>query len=171
MLSREMVLWTLTEIYLYCSITYSNNCNNSRSLKSSFEKNALHTGRFSFVIHTMDSTLSKHTSLLLARSSDRGYFCPSLYHSGGCNWCLVHPAPYNSHVSLRQIAIRPIACISFMTELVQSREDALTRASFCSFILTASLYAWFSLAPNRPGPLPFLFRSSSTFLLSSAGTL
>lgn len=35
--SREMESWTMTEIYLYCSITYADDCNNSCSLQSSFE--------------------------------------------------------------------------------------------------------------------------------------
>lgn len=72
---------------------------------------------------------------------------------------------------LRQMAVRPNPHTSLTAEALQSRGDALTFASFCSFLMTASLYAWLSLAPKYLGPLPFLFGDSSTFSLLSAATL
>lgn len=60
---------------------------------------------------------------------------------------------------------------SLTAKALQSRGDSLTFASFCSFLMTASLYIWLSLAPKYPGPLPFLFGDSSTFSLLSAGAL
>lgn len=62
----------MTEIYLYCSITYTNNCNNSYSLKSSFEKMACI--QEDFLISMIDPTFSKCTSLHLAKSSGKGFF-------------------------------------------------------------------------------------------------
>lgn len=63
----------------------------------------------------------------------------------------------------RRMAVRHIPRASLMAEAFQSRRDALTFISFCSFLMTASLHAWLSLAPKYPGPLPFLFGDSSTF--------
>lgn len=80
----------MTEIYLYCSITYTNNCNNSYSLKSSFEK--MPCIQKDFLLSMIDPTFSKCTSLHLAKSSAKGFFAHPLYYSGVSNWCLACPA-------------------------------------------------------------------------------
>lgn len=68
-----------------------------------------------------------------------------------------------------QMAVRAIPYTFLTAGVLLSRGDALTFASFCSILVTASLYTWLSLAPEYPVPLPFLFGDSSTFSLSSAG--
>lgn len=159
------------DINLYCSITCANNCNNSCPLESSFEKNALHTERLSYAVCMIDPTLPKRTSMHLAKSSGSGLVF-ILYTTPGAltdAW-LVLPLEI-AMFPLRQMAVRAMPHTFLTAGVLLSRGDALTFASFCSLLMTASLYAWLSLAPENPVPLPFLFGDSSTFSLSSAGML
>lgn len=117
----------------------------------------------------IDPTFSKCTSMHLAKSSGRGLVF-ILYTTPGAltgAW-LVLPLEIAMFPPM-QMAVRAIPYTFLTAGVLLSRGDALTFASFCSILVTASLYTWLSLAPKYPVPLPFLFGDSSTFSLSSAG--
>lgn len=125
--------------------------------------------RFSYAIEYDSShTFKTHISASSQIFRERIFFSLYIALVGLTGAWLILPlesAPF----PLRRMAARPIPHAFLMAKALQSRGDALTFASFCSFLMTASFHAWLSLAPKYPEPLPFLFGDSFTFSLSCTG--
>lgn len=130
-------------------------------------QNPLHTEGLPYVICLIDPTNSKCTSLHLVKSSERTFFVHLLYQTGGsAAWFLLLSEAIT--FPPRRTAERPILGTSLMAEVLQSRGDPLTFASFCSFFMTVLFMIGLAYFPNRQDHFPSCLR---TVLLSHSHLL